>query len=96
MAFQLPTSKEELFDPSVTPEQLGQYVGPGNPAAFISSVTYGRKFYLLIESTSSSVDIDASINASFGAAVAQGSLGVDAKYISDLESVRVKAFCPWW
>lgn len=92
IAYQLPTTKAEIFDPSVTPEQLAAYVGPGNPPAFISSVTYGRIFYLLIESTSSSTEMDASLNASFGAAVAQGSLGADAKYIGDLDNIRIKAF----
>ncbi|HSG99112.1 MAG TPA: thiol-activated cytolysin family protein, partial [candidate division Zixibacteria bacterium] len=92
MAYQLPTSKEEIFDPSVTPEQLSQYVGDGNPAAFISSVTYGRKFYLLIESTSSREEMRTSLDVSFSAAVSSGSLGVDAKYVTELESVRIKAY----
>ena len=92
IAYQLPTTKAEIFDPSVTPERLADFVGPGNPPAFISSVTYGRIFYLLVESTSKSTEIDASLNASFGAAVAQGSLGADAKYVSDLQNVRIKAF----
>lgn len=92
IAYQLPTSIDEIFDPSVTPAQLSQYVGPGNPPAFISSVTYGRKFYLLIESTSSKTQMDASINASFGAAVSQGSLGANVKYVSDLDNIRIKAF----
>lgn len=92
MAYQLPTSKEEIFHPSVTPEQLSLYVGDGNPAAFISSVTYGRKFYLLIESTSSREEIRSSLDASFTAAVSSGSLGADAKYVTDLESVRIKAY----
>jgi hypothetical protein len=92
IAYQLPTSIAEIFDPSVTPQQLSQYIGPGNPAAFISSVTYGRKFYLLIESTSSQTEMDASINASFGAAVSQGSIGGGVKYVSQLENVRIKAY----
>lgn len=92
IAYQLPTTKAEIFDQSVTPEQLGQYVGPGNPPAFIGSVTYGRKFYLLIESTSSKEDMDASIHASFNAAVSQGQLDASATYIKDLQSVKVKAF----
>ncbi len=92
MAYQLPTTKEEIFAPEVTPERLSQFISDGNPAAFISSVTYGRKFYLLIESTSSKLDMEASINASFGAAVAQGSIGASAKYVSTLSNIRIKAY----
>lgn len=44
MSFDLPTRLDQLFDPSVTPEELTKYVQTDNPATFISSVTYGRIF----------------------------------------------------
>lgn len=92
MAYQLPTSYAEIFAPEVTPEDLAPYIGPGNPGAFISSVTYGRIFYLLIESTESSTEMLASIEASFNAAVSKGELEANARYLSELSDVRVKAF----
>lgn len=92
MAYQLPTSIDEIFAPEVTPSDLAPYIGAGNPAAFISSVTYGRIFYLLIESTSSRQEMEASIDASFNAAVTNGSIDANAKYVKDLQSVKVKAF----
>ncbi|HKK20768.1 MAG TPA: thiol-activated cytolysin family protein [candidate division Zixibacteria bacterium] len=92
MAFQLPTSIDEIFAPDETPQNLAKYIGPGNPAAFISSVTYGRIFYLLIESTSSKTEMAASIDASFNGAVTQGSLNGSATYVKDLKDVKVKAF----
>lgn len=92
MAYQLPTSYDEVFAPEVTPNDLTPYIGVGNPGAFISSVTYGRIFYLLIESTSSKEEMRASLDASFNAAVSSGSLSADAEYITELNSVRVKAY----
>ncbi len=92
MAFQLPTSIDDIFAPDETPADLAQYIGPGNPAAFISSVTYGRIFYLLIESTSSKTEMAASIDASFNGAVTGGSLNGSAQYVKDLQDVKVKAF----
>ncbi|MBU0983391.1 MAG: thiol-activated cytolysin family protein, partial [candidate division Zixibacteria bacterium] len=92
MVYQLPTSKEEVFGPNVTAAQLTPYMGPGNPPAFISSVTYGRKFYLLIESTSSRTEMSASLDASFRAAVASGELGADVDYVTSLQNVRIKAY----
>lgn len=92
MAYQLPTTKEEIFDPSVTPEEIAPYIYDGNPGAFISSVTFGRKFYLLVESTDSKEVMKASLNASFNAAVTSGNLGADAKYISELSSLSIKAY----
>lgn len=92
MAYQLPTSYAEIFAPEVTSADLTPYIGSGNPGAFISSVTYGRIFYLLIESTESKKDIRASLDASFNAAVSSGSLSADARYIEELSDVRVKAY----
>ena len=92
MAYELPTSYDEVFAPEVTPSDLTPYIGVGNPGAFISSVTYGRIFYLLIESTSSKEEMRASLDASFNAAVSSGSLSAEAEYISELNSVRVKAY----
>ncbi|KAA3635370.1 MAG: hypothetical protein DWP97_04865 [Calditrichaeota bacterium] len=92
MAYQLPTSYAEIFAPEVTPSDLTPYIGAGNPGAFIGSVTYGRIFYLLIESTEESQEIKASLDASFNAAVSSGSLETDARYLSELESVNVKAY----
>ena len=64
----------------------------GTPGAFIESVTYGRQFYLLIESTASRTELAASVEASFSAAVSSGSLGVDVDYVQDLENVRINAY----
>lgn len=88
VAFELPTTAGAMFAEGVTPEELSQYVGPGNPAAFISSVTYGRIFYLLIESTERVDSISASINASFGGFKGSAS----GKYVGDLSNLVVKAF----
>jgi hypothetical protein len=65
MVYETPTSLDEIFDPSVTAEQLAAYVRPGNPATYISSVTYGRQFYLLVESTSSAQDLKTSLDVAY-------------------------------
>ncbi len=92
MAFEIPTAVEDFFAVDVRPEELEPFVGPGNPASFISSVTYGRIFYLLIESTASSTEIEASLDASFRTAAAGGQLGVDAEYVKDLDNVKISAY----
>ncbi len=92
MIFEKPTSYSEMFGPNVTPADLAPYIGPGNPATYISSVTYGRRFYLLVESTASRAEIKASIKASYDAAVVGGSLSVGAKYVKDLSNSSIKVF----
>jgi hypothetical protein len=89
MVYDLPTTYDEVFAPEVTSDQLATYVQPGNPAAFVHSVTYGRMFYLLIQSTNTVQQISASIDASFSAAVASGSVSADASYISELSDLSI-------
>lgn len=83
---------ENAFDPSVTPEDLAKYVSEDNPATYISSVNYGRIFYLLIQSTQSSQDIKAAVEGSFNGAVVSGSGSVDVSVVNDLENVRVSGY----
>lgn len=92
VSFDLPQSIDQLIAPGVTGEQLNPYVGPGNPATYISSVTYGRSFFLLIESTSTVMDMKASIQASYDALVVDGSMDMDATFVKDLSNVNIKVF----
>jgi thiol-activated cytolysin len=90
MSFDLPTSPEQLFDQSVTPEQLATYVQPDNPATFISSVTYGRIFYMLVESTSSRQEMSAKLDVSYGAFrnSVEGSVDIDS--FQEMNNVKIK------
>ena len=90
MSFDLPTRKEDIFHESVSPEDLSTYVQEDNPATFISSVTYGRIFYMLVESTSSRQEMSAKLDASYGAFrnKVEGSVEVDA--FNSLDEVRIK------
>lgn len=90
MSFDLPTSLDEIFDPSVTPQQLGTYVQADNPATFISSVTYGRIFYMLIESSSSREEMSSKISLAYGAFnnSVEGELDVNA--MEELNDLKIK------
>ncbi len=90
MSFDLPTSLEEIFDESVTPEDLKTYVQADNPATFISSVTYGRIFYMLIESTSSRQEMSAKLNVAYGkfGNTVEGEL--EASAMQELNDLKIK------
>lgn len=92
MSFDIPTSRDQLFAENVTPEDLAKYVGPGNPATYVSDVTYGRTYYLLIESTASSFDLEAGIRGSFSAIASSGGGSVDASYLSTLSNLKIQVF----
>ena len=90
MSFDLPTSLDEIFDESVTPENLATYVQADNPATFISSVVYGRIFYMLVESTSSRQEMEAKLSATYGGVTVGVSGEVEASAFEELKDVKIK------
>jgi len=90
MSFDIPTNDAGIYAADVRPSDLAQFVGPGNPAAFISDVTYGRIYYMLIESSSSYTEMDAAITASFQGVTNSASAEIDASYMNDLEELKIK------
>ncbi len=92
MSYDIPTSLDKVFAPDVTPADLAKYVGPGNPATYISDVTYGRIYMLLIETTSTEVEMDAAVNASFNGVVAGGGVEAEVNYLATLKNLKVKLF----
>ena len=92
MSFNIPTSLDQIFDPSVGPEDLARYVGPGNPATYVSDVTYGRVYYMMIESSSSITEMDAAINASFNGVATQVDAEIEASYLSELNELKISVF----
>lgn len=92
MSFDAPTSLDDIFAPEVTAADLARYTGPGNPATYISDVTYGRTYYMLIESTSTRDEMQAAISGSFGPPGArfEGDAEVDA--MRSLNNLNIKVF----
>lgn len=90
MSYVKPTSLEEVFDSSVTPEQLATFIQPDNPGTFISSVTYGRIFYMLYESTASAQDMEVALKGSYNAVAGKASASVDIESLREYNNLTVK------
>ncbi len=90
MSFDIPTSLSKIFAESVTPSDLQRYVQSGNPATYISDVVYGRIFYMLIESTSSYIDMNAAIDAEFSSITNEATVDLDGSYLNTLDEVKIK------
>ncbi|HYW96211.1 MAG TPA: thiol-activated cytolysin family protein, partial [Bacteroidales bacterium] len=90
MSFDIPTSLDGLFAPSVTPDDLAKYVQKGNPATYISDVTYGRIYYMLVESSSSYTEMESQINASFSGVVNSANADISANSLSKLKNLKIK------
>ncbi len=90
MSFEIPTSLKGIFADSVTPEDLAKYVQPGNPATYISDVSYGRIYYMLIESTSSYTEMNAAVEAEFQSVANKAEVDIDASYLNELSEIKIK------
>ncbi|MFD0797583.1 thiol-activated cytolysin family protein [Maribacter chungangensis] len=90
MSFEIPTSLDGVFADSVTPEDLAKYVQPGNPATYISDVSYGRIYYMLVESTSSYTEMNAAVEAEFQSVANKAEVDIDASYLSELSEIKIK------
>ena len=90
MSMDLPTSLDDLFADSVTPQELAKYVQEDNPATYISDVTYGRVYYMLIESSSSYQELNVAVNASFGAFGAKVKADLEVDYLKELSNLNIK------
>ena len=87
MSFERPSRPSEFFHPDVTTEDLANFVGDGNPPVYVSSVTYGRIFYLLVSSTEKESDLASSLSASFFFGGFDGTV----KHISQVNGLTVQA-----
>jgi thiol-activated cytolysin len=90
MSFDIPTSLDGLFAADVTPADLAKYVQPGNPATYISDVTYGRIYYMLIESTSSYTEMESAVSASFSGVVASANADISGHSLNTLSNLKIK------
>ncbi len=76
-----------VFAADVKPSDLASQIGPGNPATYVSSVTYGRVAYLVIESASSKSDLALAVDATWGSGSA--SLNIEQRAAVNNATVSV-------
>ncbi|MGH7533480.1 MAG: thiol-activated cytolysin family protein [Gemmatimonadales bacterium] len=92
MAFDDPQGAAGVFGPSVTAQTLAPYVGNGNPVCYISSVTYGRVFYLIYESQASSLQLQQALNFAYNGGVASGNVTDTVSFNQVMSQTQVSIF----
>ncbi len=92
LSFTAPFNVDGFFADTADPEDLERFVGPGNPPCYISSVNYGRIFYMLIESSASETELFAAVEGSFEGLTNQGGGSVETDFFEDIEEVSIKIF----
>lgn len=90
VSYDFPTGYDDVFDESVSPEDLEKYIQPDNPATYIKKVTYGRIFYMLIESTSSLTEMNAQIETSYEGFKNTVEADLEVDTMKKMENLKVK------
>ena len=83
----LPQSPDDLFEELPSMEELGS-----TSPLYVSTVTYGRMVLFTVESSYSSTEINAALNAAFSAGVQSGSIDISAQYKKMIDSSTLKAY----
>lgn len=92
MSYDKPTSLDQIFAPTVTVDQLEKFVGPGNPATYISDVTYGRIYFMMVSSTSSKTEMSTALNASYRGLEVQVDGSIEVDHMKDLKELSISVF----
>lgn len=87
LVFQRPSEPHLFFADGVRLEDVAPHVGPDNPATYVSRVTYGRVYYLLIESIEESLDMESTLSANFFF----GSVDGQGRYVTDMRGLKISA-----
>jgi hypothetical protein len=92
MVFDDPEGPSGVFRTGFDPGRLDPYTGAGNPITYISSVTYGRIYYLLFESSASHLELETALNLAYNGGVTTADLDAKAKWDKVMSETKVSAW----
>jgi len=90
MVYDDPAGLDGVFTPDITVNDLRNYTGNGNPICYISSVTYGRLYYLLYESDASKQELNAALRFSYRGITTSGDGEAELNYKKTMEKTSVR------
>ncbi|MCL2413265.1 MAG: thiol-activated cytolysin family protein, partial [Bacteroidales bacterium] len=92
MVFDDPPGLDGVFTSDITVNDLRNYTGNGNPICYISSVTYGRIFYLLYESTATREALSTALNFSFRGFGVEAGVDAERQFRETMEKTTARVF----
>lgn len=78
-----------VFTDDITRQELERYTGDGNPICYVSSVSYGRVYYLLIESSVDSRLLEIGAHANYKS---MADVSASLKQIKMMQESKITAF----
>ncbi len=88
VSFAGPPSPEKIFADEAKAADARQFMGPGNPPAYVSSVTYGRMLLMKVESNESESELRAALDAAY----TSYKVGLDARTKKVLQNTSFTVF----
>jgi len=92
IAFERPPRQSEFYAPGVTAADFAQQVFEGSPACYVSEVTYGRVFYLLIQATDDEAAMSATLSANLELGLFGGGVDGSFRYLTDFHDLTREAY----
>jgi len=92
MVYDDPAGLDGVFTPDISVNDLRNYTGNGNPICYISSVTYGRIFYVLYESSASKDSLEAALNLAYSGFGADAAAEAKLSCINTLQKTTASVF----
>ena len=89
MVYDDPEGINGVFTPDITANDLRNYSGNGNPVCYISSVTYGRVYFLVYESTASKQELNAAVNFAYNK-IGSAYVNTEAQYNKVMSNTSVR------
>lgn len=90
MTYDDPHGIQGVFNSNITLNDVVNYTGNGNPMCYISSVTYGRIYILLYESTASERELNAALNFAYSGKYSSGYVENETHYKDIMEKTSVR------
>jgi len=90
MTYDDPHGVGGVFNSNITLNDVVNYTGNGNPMCYISSVTYGRIYILVYESTASEKQLNAALNFAYKGTSMSGYVESETHYKDIMEKTSVR------
>jgi len=92
MVYDDPAGLDGVFTPDITVRDLQNYTGNGNPICYISSVTYGRIYYLLYESSATKEELNAALAFSYNGTFYGAKVEAEANFAKTMTQTNARVF----
>jgi hypothetical protein len=92
LQFERPGEPHRVFAPNVSLAEVAPHITPENPAGYVSQMTYGQRFHLLVESTASEESMRATLEANLNLGIFGGGASGGVRYLTDLQGIRISGY----